>query len=80
MLVKSIAAFSLLVAASQGAPASERSIQRFSCTMVRLYVARYSLPAAELWARNHGATENEITTARHCLVSEVQRVSLAPVK
>jgi hypothetical protein len=80
MLMKSIAAISLLVAAGQGAPASERPMQRFSCTMVRLYVARYSLPTAEMWARNHGATEVDIATARHCLASSVQTASFGAAK
>jgi hypothetical protein len=55
-------------------------MQQFSCTMVRLYVARYSLPAAEMWARNHGATEVEITTARHCLGASVQTASFGAAK
>jgi hypothetical protein len=42
-------------------------VHRASCTVVRYYVARYSAPAAEAWARSHGATEAEIETARHCL-------------
>jgi hypothetical protein len=32
-----------------------------------LYVAKYSEPAAEAWARSHGATEAEIERARACL-------------
>jgi hypothetical protein len=80
MLMKSIAAFSLLVAASQGVPADAKHMQRFSCTMVRFYVARYSLPAAEVWARNHGATDVDIATARHCLGSSVQTASFGAEK
>jgi len=60
----------LLVAASQVATAADT--HRFSCTLVRLYVAKYTLPAAETWARSHGATDVEIETARHCLGSSVQ--------
>jgi hypothetical protein len=44
-----------------------RLLARASCTAVRYYVAKYTLPAAEAWARSKGATEAEIDTARHCL-------------
>lgn len=40
---------------------------RASCTVVRYYVAKYTAPTAESWARSKGATEAEIETARHCL-------------
>jgi hypothetical protein len=42
-------------------------VHRVSCHVVRYYVAKYSMPAAEMWARSHGATDAEIETARHCL-------------
>jgi hypothetical protein len=42
-------------------------LHRASCTMVRLYVAKYSAPAAEAWARSKGATDVEIEAARLCL-------------
>jgi hypothetical protein len=42
-------------------------VHRASCTMVRLYVAKYSAPAAEAWARSKGATDTEIDAARQCL-------------
>jgi hypothetical protein len=77
MLIKSIAAMALLVATSHGAPASDKPAHRFSCTLVRFYVARYSLPAAETWARSHGATDVEIESARQCLGSAVQTASVA---
>ena len=41
--------------------------QRASCTVVRYYVAKYSVSAAEAWARSKGATEAEIDAARSCL-------------
>jgi len=41
--------------------------QRASCTVVRYYVAKYSVSAAETWARSKGATEAEIEAARRCL-------------
>jgi hypothetical protein len=44
-----------------------RLLARASCPAVRYYVAKYTLPAAEAWARSKGATEAEIDTARHCL-------------
>ena len=51
------------------AEAAERSglIHRASCTVVRYYVARYTAPAAEAWARSKGASETEIEAARHCI-------------
>jgi hypothetical protein len=42
-------------------------LHRASCTMVRFYVAKYSAPAAEAWARSKGATDAEIDAARLCL-------------
>jgi hypothetical protein len=42
-------------------------LRHMSCTVVRFYVARYSAPAAETWARSKGATEAEIILARRCL-------------
>ena len=40
---------------------------RPSCTVVCYYAAKYTVAAAESWARSKGATEAEIETARHCL-------------
>jgi hypothetical protein len=42
-------------------------LHRASCTMVRFYVAKYSAPAAEVWARSKGASDAEIEAARVCL-------------
>jgi hypothetical protein len=42
-------------------------VRRASCTLVRYYVAKYSAPAAEAWARSKGATEAEINKARRCI-------------
>jgi hypothetical protein len=39
-------------------------LRRVSCGLVRLYVAKYSAPAAEAWARSKGATDAEIEAAR----------------
>lgn len=42
-------------------------LTRASCRVVRYYVAKYTVGAAEAWARSKGATETEIETARRCL-------------
>jgi hypothetical protein len=42
-------------------------VHRASCTVVRYYVAKYTVATAEAWARSKGATAAEIETARHCL-------------
>ena len=42
-------------------------LHNISCTVVRFYVAKYSAPVAETWARSRGATETEIVAARRCL-------------
>jgi hypothetical protein len=51
MLVRSVAALVLLFATSHGAAARDKPSRHFSCVVVRLYVAKYTLPAAEAWAR-----------------------------
>jgi hypothetical protein len=59
------------------APQSEAGeLRRMSCAVVRFYVAKYSAPAAEQWARSKGATDAEIEAARRCLKdSPVQAVT-----
>jgi hypothetical protein len=49
--------------------AGERSglVHRASCSAVRYCVAKYSVSAAESWARSKGATEAEIEAARRCI-------------
>jgi hypothetical protein len=44
-------------------------LRRVSCTVVRFYVGKYSVSAAEGWARSHGATDAEIEAARRCLTN-----------
>ena len=61
-----------------GAGEAGRTVRRASCALVRYYVARYSAPAAEAWARSKGATETEIQTARRCIVAENPRAELVP--
>jgi len=51
------------------------TLRRVSCAVVRNYVAKYSAPAAEHWARSNGATEAEIDAARHCLNTDTARNS-----
>ena len=61
----------LLIRVSSQVVAEERPkaglLASASCTVVRYYVAKYTVAAAEAWARSNGATEAEIEKARHCL-------------
>lgn len=69
MMLRGVVSIGLMLAAAGlASPADAASpLHRVSCVMVRFYVAKYSMPAAEAWARGHGATEAEIETARGCL-------------
>ncbi len=69
MLLRGIGAVALSVFLSSGALAGRQPgvMHRLSCAMVRVYVARYSISTAEMWARSHGATEAQIEAARECL-------------
>jgi hypothetical protein len=65
------------------AEAGEQSgvMRRVSCSVVRFYVAKYSAPAAEQWARNKGATDAEIAAARRCLSGgDTARTARAPTR
>jgi hypothetical protein len=75
-------AFALSLGASPAAFAGEGSgiLHRVSCSVVRFYVAKYSAPAAEQWARSKGATEAEIEAARRCLTAETTRAAKAPTR
>ena len=53
-------------------------LRRISCPVVRYYVAKYSAPAAEQWARAKGASDAEIDAARRCLASDGTRTAKAP--
>jgi hypothetical protein len=66
MLTRLIGAASICLAFVPQASASG-ILHRASCSVVRYYVAQYSAPAAEAWARSKGATEAEIEAARLCL-------------
>jgi hypothetical protein len=50
-------------------------LHRISCSAVRFYVAKYSAPAAEQWARSQGATDAEIEEARRCLTPDATRTA-----
>ena len=69
MLMRGIGAIALTLSFSSGALAERHpgTMQRVSCAMVRIYVARYSASTAEMWARSHGATEAQIEAARESL-------------
>jgi hypothetical protein len=60
--------------------ASEHSgvLRRISCPVVRYYVAKYSVSAAEQWARSKGASEAEIEAARRCLKPDTMQAAKAP--
>ncbi len=64
-----ICAAAMCLGLAPQAEAKEHSglVHRASCAVVRLYVAKYSASAAEMWARSHGATDGEIEAARRCL-------------
>jgi hypothetical protein len=44
-------------------------IHRMSCSMVRYYVALYSVTAADRYARGKGLTDADIV-ARHCIKTD----------
>src|SRR3954451_13738784 len=67
-----ISGLAALIALSQTATAGVPS-----CSVVRFYVAKYSEAAAVTWARNHGASETEIETARRCLHSATVQTATA---
>lgn len=68
MGLRPILVVAVLVGSSQVAEAAEHSVlRRVSCPVVRYYVAKYSVGAAEAWARSKGASEAEIESARRCL-------------
>lgn len=59
----------VISASTASAGEATRAVRRVSCALVRHYVARYSAPAAESWARSKGATEAEIQAARGCIAA-----------
>ena len=79
MLLRGIGAVALTLSLSSSLSSealAERGVmQRLSCAMVRVYVAKYSASAAEMWARSHGATDAQIETARDCLKGTPERTA-----
>jgi hypothetical protein len=75
MLMRGMGAVALTFSLSSGAVAERGIMQRVSCTMVRVYVAKYSVPAAEMWARSHGATDAQIEAARECLKGTTEQTA-----
>jgi hypothetical protein len=74
MLTRAISAAALTLclfcsAASNAVAAGHQPgfLHRVSCSVVRYYVAKFSVSTAETWARSHGASEAEIAAARRCL-------------
>ena len=66
-----ICAVAMCTALSSQSIAQEQPKSRFlaraSCSVVRYYVAKYTISVAESWARSKGVTEAEIEAARQCL-------------
>jgi len=79
MLLRGIGAVALALSLSLSSEAlAERGVMhRMSCAMVRVYVAKYSASAAEMWARSHGATDAQIEAARECLRGTKERTAQA---
>jgi hypothetical protein len=82
MSLRLICGLAIYLAQLPAAFAGEQSgvLHRVSCSVVRFYVARYSAPAAEQWARSKGATDAEIEAARRCLKPETTRTAKGPTR
>ena len=78
MLMRVFGAVALsLVFSSFNSAANAGAIHRMSCSAVRFYVAKYSAPAAEAYARSHGASDAQIEAARRCLREQPERTAQA---
>jgi hypothetical protein len=78
MLTRVLGAVALsLVFSSFNSAANAGAIGRMSCSVVRFYVAKYSAPAAESYARSRGATDAQIEAARRCLWDAPERTAEA---
>jgi hypothetical protein len=77
MLMRGIGAVALTLSLSSEALAERGVMQRISCAMVRVYVAKYSASAAEMWARSHGASDTQIEAARECLKGTAEHTTQA---
>jgi hypothetical protein len=70
MILRSLCLLAIGLGSASTASAGEKLAHRASCIVVRYYVAQYSAPVAEAWARSKGATEAEIETARRCIAPQ----------
>ena len=82
MALRFVCVMALYLGLSPTAFAVEQAgiFHRVSCTVVRYYVAKFTAPAAEQWARSKGATETEIEAARLCLQQETTRTAKATTR
>lgn len=78
-VVGAAAIFLLPLSTEASADRHHRPGGRLSCSEVRYYVARYSAPVAEMYARSHGASDAQIERARRCLASNVQAEAPQPL-
>lgn len=72
MIVRAVGALALLLiplGSEALALRHHRPTGRISCSDVKYYVAKYSAPVAEMYARSRGATDAQIERARRCLAS-----------
>ena len=77
MGLRSLFVVAVLIALAPVQASAEGILHRASCSVVRYYVAKYSVEMAEAWARSKGATEAELATARRCLEGGSSRVRTA---
>lgn len=77
MLIRSLTAAALVSGSVAAVDASSRHgvTHRMSCSEVRYYVAKYSAPTAEMYARSQGATDAQINAARRCLDAEAMQAA-----
>ena len=81
MIMRAVGGIALLLIPLESealASRHHRPTARISCSEVRYYVAKYSAPVAEMYARNHGATDAQIERARRCLTSNETAESERP--
>ena len=72
MIMRAVAAaalFLMTLSSEAYAVRQHRPTGRISCSEIRYYVAKYSAPVAEMYARSHGASDAQIERARRCLAS-----------
>jgi hypothetical protein len=70
MIIRAVATAALLLlplSSEASAIRHHRIGERLSCTDVRYYVAKYTAPVAEMYARSRGATDAQLERARRCL-------------